>query len=93
MFAELRGMPGTVRPQRALRLGARQAGAVQPTQRGWPWFTLRTFKKYVTRKSSREGGIKEDPEHSGVFIPNGLRSTSGEALRPSSDRRRIRPLR
>lgn len=94
MFAELRGMPEPYIRSAPYAWGLVKQGLYNLRNVG-PWFTLRTFKKYVTRKSSREGGNKRRPRAFGVFLhtkwltPLLLRAR----LRPSSDRRRIRPLR
>lgn len=55
MFAELRGMPEPYVRSAPYAWGLVKQGLYNLRNVG-PWFTLRTFKKYVTRKSSREGG-------------------------------------
>ena len=55
MFAVLRGMPEPYVRSAPYAWGLVKQGLYNLRNVG-PWFTLRTFKKYVTRKSSREGG-------------------------------------
>ena len=55
MFAELRSMPEPYVRSAPYAWGLVKQGLYNLRNVG-PWFTLRTFKKYVTRKSSREGG-------------------------------------